>query len=168
MANVDNAIGFVPTPLVRARRYTRDAGSSTPIYPGDVTAQDVDGKCNAATAGLTTIIGSALTFLTGTAAAPGMFADHPDQEYICQADGALTVGADIGNNGNHVVGTPVLAIKKSGHQLDASDVTNGAAGFALLDFISSPDNEVGTNSRVRVICREHLLKGATNYSGDSS
>ena len=164
MANVDNIIGFIPTPLVRARRYGRDADSSTPVYPGDVVQMDNDGLVNAATAGNEKLVGSALTFLTGSEAAKGMFADHPDQEFVCKDDGdsATPATTNIGNNADHVVGTAVLAIKKSGHELDISSATAGAAGFALLDFISSPDNAIGNNARTRVICREHLLKGATN------
>jgi hypothetical protein len=159
MANPDIPIGFVPTPLERARPYNRDAASSTAIFFGDVTQMDNDGKVNAATAGNTALIGAALTFLTGSAAAAGVFADHPSQEFLAQDDGDTTTLAatNIGNNADHIATAGTMALKKSNHEIDADTVATGAAGFKLLDFVSNPDYSVGANSVLRVLCMEHLL-----------
>lgn len=167
MANVDNAIGFVPTPLVRARRYHKDAdevGNAHDVcYAGDIVQLQTDGEILSSAVDGAKHLGAAVTFLTSGVQGVVQVADHPDQEFICQDDGSGTVSWErIGENADHVRGAGTLALKKSGHELDLSSATAGAAGFAILDFVSSPDNAISDYARTRVICREHFLKGATN------
>jgi len=157
MANPNNPMGFVATPLLQARRYKSDADSSTPIYFGDVVQMDNDGKINAATAGETSVCGSALTFLTGSAAGECLVADNPFQEFLAQDDGDSTTSAEthIGTNCNHIATAGTLLLKKSSHEIDISSTTASAAGFALLDFVSSPGYSVGANSIFRVLAKLH-------------
>ena len=163
MANPNIPFGFVPTPLERARPYQRDSASSTAIFPGDVTQMDNDGLVNAATAGNTALIGAAISFLTGSAAASGIFADHPDQEFHAQDDGDTTTAAQthVGTQCDHIATAGTFVPLRSNHEIDINTTVATAAGFKLLDFVSSPDYAVEANSILRVITVEHLLNTGT-------
>ena len=163
MANPNRPFGFKPTPLVRARPYGRDADSSTAIFKMDVVQLDNDGKINAATAGNTGLIGSAIGFLTGSAAGTTPVADHPMQEFLAQDDGDSTTfeASHIGTNCDHIATPGEIKLLLGKHEIDISTTVGSTAGFQLLQFISSVERTVGANSILRVVCNEHILRTST-------
>mgnify|MGYP003148754644 CR=1 FL=1 len=163
MANPNIPFGFKPTPLVRARPYGRDAASSTAIFKMDVVQLDDDGKINAAAAGNTVLIGSAIGFLTGSAAGTTPVADHPMQEFLAQDDGVGTTfeASHIGTNCDHIATAGEIKLLLGRHEIDISTTVATTAGFQLLQFISSAEQSVGANSILRVVCNEHVLRTGT-------
>ena len=111
-----------------------------------------DGTLNvAAVDGVTKIGASASHSAASTAtssAAPLLVLDHPDQLFEAQDDGGGTVAQGlIGSKADHIdthSGSTTTLL--SGHELDGSDMTSGAGGFAILDLVQREDNTVADNA----------------------
>ena len=166
MANVDRPCGFVPYgPLKRVRAYK----AKVETFQGDAVnrkagSSDADGK-------LEVEPGDASEALIGVAlnhAAVGedvLVADHPDQEFMGQADdNSIATNADIGLNYN------LLATDGSGtqsaHEIDASTkATTATLPLKVLRLVPSPDNAIGTNCKVVFKINNHQLAGGTGVAG---
>jgi len=157
MANTDRPHGFVPYgPLLRTRPYDQDSGDGTAIFIGDVVDMEADGNISPAAVDSVAKIGAALTYSAASTANPAsatapadpvLVADHPDQLLEAQDDGSGTVAQSlIGSKADHAAGAGSTTTLLSGHELDASDMDGNAAGFAILDIVNRPDNEVADNA----------------------
>lgn len=181
MANQDNPNGFTPHKHGRggvirySEEYTIASGLAANIFSGDPVKMTGTGRnITVCAAGDTTIgifAGCRYTnaqgepifspyWATGTVAADAkaMVYDDPSIEFEVQADGAF-VEADVGNKADFVAGTGNTRTGRSAFELDSSDIGTGD-GLLILGLVDRPDNAYGTNAKVRVLLREHALRGA--------
>lgn len=167
MANADIPYGFQPSPLVRVRRYKTDASNTTAIAPGDIVMMEADGNIAAATAGSANAFGASVDYIAATTAGDVCVADHPDQEYEAQDDGAGGTPAQtyLFLNADHVPTSPHATLKRSRQEIDLSDATTVAAGFRLLQFIDNPEDTVTDFARWRVRLNENKIAGAASATG---
>lgn len=166
MANVDRPSGFYPWgPILRVRPYTatvecfrgdmlnRKAGSSATtgvneVEPGDATEAQIGVALNHAAIGAVVYV-----------------ADHPDQEFVGQADDAsVATNAKIGLNYD------LLATDGAGdqskHQIDASTfATSATLPIRVLRMLPLADNAMG--DKVKLICKinNHQLSAGTGAAG---
>jgi hypothetical protein len=166
MANVDRPSGFVPYgPILRVRPYK----AKVEVFQGDMVnrkagSSDTDGKLECEP-------GDASEAQLGVAlnhAAIGetvLVADHPDQEFMGQADdGSIATNADIGLNYD------LLATNGSGsqsaHEIDASTkATTATLPLKVLRLVPSPDNAIGANCKCILKINNHQLAGGTGVVG---
>jgi hypothetical protein len=166
MANRDQPNGFIPWgPILRVRPYTaavavlrgdmvnRTAGSASTsgrmeVEPGDATEAQIGVALNAAAIGETVYV-----------------CDHPDQEFVGQADGAdIATGVDFGLNFDLLATNG--ANGQSAHEIDSSE---GAATAALpikvLRLLPAVDNALGANCRCIIKINNHQLGSHTGTAG---
>jgi hypothetical protein len=161
MANADIPNGFKPFGrLLRAQMYTAGAA----VYPGDAVALAADGKIDPSAGDA--LIGVAL----GYASADGvkvLVADHPDQLFEVQADGAdIAAVTDYGGNFDIVNTSPSTAFLASRQELDSSTAdahTEVANPIKLIRIVDAPDNAFGEFAKCVVKINNHqLVTGAVS------
>lgn len=166
MANADRPNGFVPYgPILRIRPYeaavaclrgdmvNRKAGSASVTGRSEVEPADASEAC----------IGVALN-----AAAIGAIvyvADHPDQEFVGQADGAdIATGVDFGLNFNLLATDG--ANGQSAHEIDSSEGADTATlPLKVLRLLPAVDNALGANCKCIVKINNHQLGSHTGTVG---
>lgn len=159
MANADRPSGFVPhgAPL-RVNPYS--AGGT--IYPGDAVKLNSSGQVVAASAN-DALLGVAVGY--ATSGAEVLVADHPDQQFVAQADeGQIDAQTDIGNNVDIVATSGSTAYKLSRMEIDSSTLASDSTlPMRLLGIENAIDNALGTNARCIVRINKHQL--AHNSAG---
>lgn len=166
MANRDCPNGFIPWgPILRVRPYlaavetfrgdmvNRKAGSSSTsgmseVEPGDAAEAQIGVALNYAAVGEVVHV-----------------CDHPDQEFVGQADGAdIATGVDFGLNFDLLA--TVGSNGQSAHEIDSSE---GAATAALpikvLRLLPAVDNALGANARCIIKINNHQLGSHTGTAG---
>jgi hypothetical protein len=162
MSNLNQPKGAEPWGnTLRVREYIAAAA----IYQGDFVKQDAAGKVAQCAAG-DAMIGVALNY----ASADGekvLVADHPDQEFVVQADDAtIDAQTDLGLNYNIVVASANTTYKRSGMQLDAStQATSSVLPLKCLRIDPKVNNALGNYVDVVVHINNHQLKGGTGTEG---
>lgn len=161
MANKNQPVGLRPHgELIRARKYI--AGST--IYPGDPVAIATDGKVDPSVS--VPLAGVALNYASGDGVEV-MVADHPDQIFEIQANGAISQ-SDIQGNFDLSLGSPSTLYKRSAAVMDAATADNTTATLAvkLLAIGDEISQEEGaTNVDVIVKINNHVLNGGTGTAG---
>ena len=163
MANKDQPRGLRPHgPLIRVREYT--AGALCAI--GAPVAMQADGKVDPSAGD--PLLGVAISYASADAQKV-LVADHPDQEFIIQADDAsIDAQTDIGGNFDLVNATSAHGTytKLSIAELDGdtSDAHTAADNpLKLVRIEERSDNALGTNVDCVVIINNHQLgKGAAS------
>lgn len=165
-ANVDRPNGFVPYgPILRVRPYeaavaclrgdmlNRKSGSASvtgmsEVEPGDASEALIGVALNAAAVG-------AIVYV----------ADHPDQEFVGQADGAeITTGVDFGLNFNLLATDG--ANGQSAHEIDSSEgATTATHPLKLLRLQPAVDNALGEFAKCIVKINNHQLGSHTGTAG---
>lgn len=166
MANVDRPNGFVPFgPILRVRPYyaavaclrgdavNRKAGSAqvsgrSEVEPADASEALIGVAANAAAVGEVVFV-----------------YDHPDQEFMVQADEAdISDGVDMGLNYN-LVATDGSA-GQSAHELDSSSgLASATLPLKLLRLAPVVDNALGAQAKCIVKINNHQLAGGTGVAG---
>lgn len=168
MANLDQPVGFRPagSPL-RLRPYLVAAGQT--VRQGDcvkrsagVAGGNGDNEIAVATAGAAMIGVAAHYALAGEKV---MVWDHPDQEFVGQADDAtIDQNADIGLNAS-ILAT-AGARKLSAHEIDASSVaTTATLELKVLRVLPAIDNALGAQVKCVVKINNHQLAASTGSAG---
>lgn len=144
MANRDQPIGFRPLKILRVTPYDIDA--TTTMFIDDALNMESDGYPDQAAAGDTCIIGTSQVYRTSSAAAGIiMVCDHPQQEFVAQADGSDISGITyMGNNADIVVGTGSSTTGLSAMEIDSDTATAGAANFHMIR--RAGDTQIGENA----------------------
>jgi hypothetical protein len=160
MANIDFPRGLQPwKKLEQANYYTVASDYGTAVYIGDpVIASGTNRNVTLATAGtgnkvLGAVIGVydtnmlPLSYLPASTGGYVLVADHPDQVFVAQGDGAVSYLDinDCNGNINLVSGTGSSVNYRSGWELDDSDTGGNTAGdqIRLIKPVQSADNTVG-------------------------
>lgn len=161
MANKNQPVGLKPHgELIRARKYI--AGSA--VYPGDPVSIATDGKVDPSVT--VPLAGVALSYASGDGVEI-MVADHPDQIFEIQANGAISQ-SDIQGNFDLSLGSPSTLYKRSACVMDAATADNTVATLAvkLLAIGDEISQEEGaTNVDVIVKINNHVLNGGTGTAG---
>jgi hypothetical protein len=161
MANKDIVNGAMPYgPLLRIRPYQAEGT----VYPGDLLKFHADGTVEqAAAAGAA--MGVALTYAVADGTV--LVADHPDQEFVMQADDdTINAQADIGLNYDIIVAAANTTYRRSGMEIDAStQATTATLPIKVLRILPAVDNALGAN--VKCICKinNHQLGSHTGTAG---
>ena len=161
MANKDIVDGAKPYgPVLRIRPYKAESA----VYPGDLVKQNANGtveQCAATNAS----IGVAMTY--AAAAADVLVADHPDQEFVMQADDAtINEQADLGLNYDITVAAANTTYRRSGMEVDASTQnTTATLPIKVLRLLPAVDNEFGANCKVICKINNHQLGSHTGTAG---
>lgn len=154
MANADRPSGFAPhgEPL-RVNSYV----SGGAVYPGDAVTQDATGRMAAATAGQV-LQGVAVSYASA-AGADILVADHPDQQFIAQADGNdIDAQTDIGQNVDLLATAGNATYKLSRQELDSSTIASDSTlQFRILGIEPAVDNAFGEFAKVVVRINKHQL-----------
>lgn len=166
MANADRPNGFQPFgQILRVRPYRANEA----LLQGDAVNR-VAGTSDAS--GLPSIeMADASEALLGVVAAPvssggiALVYDHPDQEFVVQADGAdVNEGADIGKNYNLLATVGANGI--SAHELDSdTGATSATLPLKLLRILPAVDNALGAQVKCVVKINNHQLAGGTGVAG---
>lgn len=162
MANADRPSGFRPHGRVlRITEY--QAGGA--VYPGDAVKADADGEVVAASAS-NALLGVAASY----AAAQGdavLVWDHPDQEFVGQADDAtVNVQADLNMNYNLLATAADTTYNQSRMEIDAStQATDSTLPLRVMRLAKGPDNALGAQAKLVFTINNHLLKGGTGTEG---
>ena len=166
MANADRPMGFQPYgPILRLRPYV----AKSTVSRGDAVnrkagSSDTSGKNEVEEADAS----EALIGVAAHAAASGdavLVWDHPDQEFMCQADESdIATNAKIGLNYDLVATNGVSG--ESRHELDSSTyATTATLPLRLLRIVPSVDNAIGANAKCIVKINNHQLAGGTGTAG---
>lgn len=166
MANRDQPCGFKPSgPILRMRPYL----AAVDTKEGDAVNRvagttDVTGKASVEPADAS----EALIGVAAHKAAAGeivMVMDHPDQEFVVQADGSdINEGADMGKNYNLVATDSTTDY--SAHELDSdTGGTSATLPLKLLRMLPAVDNALGANVKCIVKINNHQLAGGTGVAG---
>jgi hypothetical protein len=160
MANNNQAQGFacVGQPL-RVSKYIA-AGA---VYPGDTVTLNSSGQ--AAASATVPLLGVAMSYASAQGAEV-LVADHPDQKFVCQANGTAPAAADVGQNYSVLATSPNTTYKCSRMELDASTAgTTSTLALKLLDKDRRDDNDWGTYVDVIVKINNHVLGGGAGAAG---
>ena len=133
---IDRPFGFMPAGgSQRLRAYNKDVAAAR-IFPGDVVMREADGNVAVITAGNeTNILGvSAEPSANATADTEVMVYDDPEQEFVCQDDGAGGFFAQTseGLNADIVVTTGDTTLDRSQHELDISSAVTTIAPLKIV------------------------------------
>lgn len=153
MANADIPRGASLAGRCRGmHEYTK--GTNAAIYPGDFVKMGADGKVVVATAGSVELVGVAQGYASATETAV-LVADHPDQLYYIQDDGAsgTLAATDVGANVDIVATAGNSTLLRSLHEADTNTVTTATAQLRILD--KHPEDSWADNVRVLVRINEH-------------
>lgn len=175
MANASRKQGFRPyRELLRVRPY-RASGA---LYPGDLVKKDVGGTTGdgVAMAGAQiaaagdTILGAVLSYASA-AGKVVLVADHPEQLFIAQVEGAgIADGTNIGSKViNHIANAADTTYKVSRQTVNGAD--DGAATARTLKIVglapqrqgisggaTSGNNDYGDKAKVIVEVNMHVYK----------
>lgn len=161
MANADTPNGFVPVGTVlRVQAY--QAGSA--VYPGDPVALASDGQIDRSAG--PALIGVALNY----AAAAGdevLVADHPDQLFEAQSDGAdIDAQTDLFMNYDIALGSADTTYRKSTSEIDSSTgATTATLAVKVISLLPRVKNALGANARCICKLNNHQLAGGTGTAG---
>lgn len=186
MANSDAATGLTPVGSIngapfsgRVTEYYVGTGDSTAIYIGGLvkpggsgnaagTAMGVTGNVSTGDAVVGVVVGfkavtrSSTTYRAASTERYVLVADDPNTLFAVQEDstgGALAV-TNIGNTADLTGFTSgSTSTGKSSIEIDSSTATasgDGTEDVALLRYVASPDNEVGTNAKWIVRLNNHF------------
>lgn len=168
MANRDQPIGFRPLKILRVTPYDIDA--TTAFFIDDALNMESDGYPDQAAAADTNIIGTSQEYRTSSSSAGIiMVCDHPQQEFVAQADGSdFSSQTVIGNNCDITVGTGSSTTGLSAMEIDSSEVTGAAAQFNLKRRAGDTAigaNAWGANVNIIGVFYEHMYNsgGGTGY-----
>lgn len=166
MANADRPSGFKPWgPILRVRPYlakgTISAGDAVNRKAG---SSDTDGRCEVEEADAS----EALVGVAAHAATSGqevLVYDHPDQEFVVQADESdIATNAKIGLNYDLVATNGVSG--NSRHELDSSTyATTATLPLRLLRIAPLADNAIGEFCKCIVKINNHQLGNHTGTAG---
>ena len=182
MANVDAPFGFVPVKMQGGApfsggqtEYIIASGASGNMFTGDLIMLANTGSVIVATAGVTNIIGVfngcfytdsngkpqyAKYWPNGTSAsdAVAFVVDDPNVIFEAQEDDSSLALADIGQNNNFVATAGSTTTGRSGHEIDGSDTTDGAANLRIVAKSTDPSNSdvSAANCNWYVKIYEHL------------
>lgn len=163
MANADRPSGAEPKgEILRVTKYK--AGAAT--YPGDFVTLEADGKVDPAAAS-EALLGVAISY----AAADGdevLVADHPDQKFVVQADGAdIDSDTDIGLNYNILATAANTTYNQSRMELDSSTglASDADLPLQLVGVVDAADNALGANVKCIVRINNHQLQSGTGRAG---
>jgi hypothetical protein len=162
MANRDIVDGFRPYgEALRLRPYV----ASGVVYPGSLVKQEGGGRVEEAAAS-NPCIGVASEYASG-AGVTIMIWDHPDQEFVGQADGAdIDAQTDLGLNYNFVVSAGNATYKRSGMEIDSdTGATNSNYPLKVLRLHPAIDNEFGANAKCIFKINNHQLGQGTGTAG---
>lgn len=153
MANLDNPHGATIADRVR-RLHTYLKGTNAAIYPGDFVKMGADGKVIVATAASEELLGVAQGYASASNTTVCV-ADHPDQLFYLQDDGASgTLAATaVGGNVDIVATAGNTTLLKSLHEADTSSLTSATAQLRIVG--KHPEDSWGDNVRVLVRINEH-------------
>lgn len=159
MANADIVVG---AQLFGRGHQTNTYEAEGTIYKGDFVKKHADGTVERAAAS-NAIVGVALN--DAVAGGEVLVADHPDQQFIIQADdNSIDAQADIGLNYNIVVGTANTTYKRSAMELDGNTgATDSTLPLRLLKVVAAPDNALGAN--VKCVVRINNHQNSTGVEG---
>lgn len=162
MANKTQVKGFEPFGrIMQANVYT----ATSAVYPGDLLVLDSSGGVAAAAAGTGQKIGVALSY--AAAAGTVLVADHPQQRFLCEVNGAnVDVASDLNLNYDISVGTASTLYKRSAMKIaHASGASDSNLPIKVLKLGPAVDNEFGANVDVVCMINNHVLKGETGSLG---
>lgn len=160
MANTDRPRGLVPKGELRR---TNDYVAGGAVDIGDAVKMEADGDLVRVAAG-DDIFGVALSPATADGDEISV-STHPEQEYVCQADGAdITDDTDRGSNADLVVGTPGN-FQISAMELDSATVAQTSAQLTILDIDRRTDNAYGAQVDLVVKINEHQIHGENDSAG---
>lgn len=161
MANLNIPDGFKPVGEIRLV-VVQEAGAA--VYPGDPIALTSDGQIDPV-AGGSTINGVALTYASA-AGQKVLVSCDPEQIYEVQADETeMTAQSIIGNNCDHILGTPSTTYKMSRAMLNSDGVTAGAAGWTVIGLAGGVNNAFGAQAKMLVRPNEHQVFGKDGFAG---
>lgn len=162
MANIDRPRGLEPAgPILRKGEYKLPAGYAQDLFIGDPVVAIATGRdVNIATAGAgNAILGSILEIFDANKVPLAYWdsghsgegyvivADHPEQLYVAQGDGAVSYLDEDDCNGNIplVSGTGSTVSYRSGWELDDSATAGSTANdqIRLIRPVDRPDNTIG-------------------------
>ena len=161
MANKDQPCGFRPYGrILRVGTYT--AGGT--FYVGDALTMDNAGKV---------VVAAATNALIGVSASNGSDGvsvgvwDHPDQQFVVQANGTDPASlADINQNADILATAGSSTYKVSRQELDSSTTdTTATLQLKMLGIERAPGNTYGQDVDVVVAINNHALKGGTGTAG---
>ncbi len=166
MANLDLPCGFYPAgPALRLRKYR----AKSAINRGDAVnrkagSSDTNGICEVEVADAS----EALIGVAAHAAASGadvLVWDHPDQEFVGQADDAsIATNAKIGLNYDLLATASSSGL--SAHEIDASTyATTATLPLKVLRMLPAVDNEIGAQVKCVIKINNHQLNGGTGVAG---
>jgi len=162
MANQDRPKGAEPkgTPM-RSEVYQ----SGGAIFKGDWVSKDADGEVIAAL--VTTALVGVAAESTSAAGAEVKVYDHPDQQFIIQADDAgVAAQTNLNLNYNIVATAGDATFSQSRMELDGSSgAVTATLPLKALRLDVRDDNAFGANADVVVIINNHQLKGGTGTLG---
>lgn len=162
MANPDQPQGARPEgPVLRLSKYK--AGSA--VVPGEFVQLSADGYVDALASS-----GACLGVAMSRASAEGddlLVADHPEQKFRIQSDGAEVSAQDAVNLNYAIVCTAEDTLYKiSRMELDAdSGATTATLALKLLDIVDDPKNAFGANVECIVKINNHQLAAGTGTVG---
>ena len=162
MANTNQAIGAMPAERLYPMQEYTAAGI---IYPGDFVMLESGGRVIVATA-TQALIGVAVSYASA-AGQKVLVADHPDQKFVIQSDGATpAVQADIAFNYDITPGSPNSTYRRSSMQLaSASKAATATLPLRLVRISKEASNALGANAKCVVVINNHQLKGGTGVAG---
>lgn len=170
MANRDQPIGFRPMIIMPDGIHPYDIDATTTMFIDDVLNMESDGYPDQAAAADTNIIGTSAVYRTSSAAAGKiMVYDHPQQQFVAQADGADFANQSyMGTNCDIVVGTGSSTTGLSAMEIDSSEYTAAAAQFHLIRRAGDTQigaNAWGANVNIIGVFYEHMYNsgGGTGY-----
>lgn len=156
MPNADIIDGFKPFGrLYQANRYV----AQSTIYKGDLVKLNAAGTVERVAAG-DAIVGAALE--NAAAGDSCLVADHPDQQFVANVDGAaIDAQTDFGLNASVIVGTANTTYKRSAMQVDDSTLAvTSTLALRVERLAAAPDNSLGANCKVVVSINNHQRANA--------
>jgi len=182
MANVDAPFGFAPVKMQGGApfsggqtEYIIASTASGNMFTGDIAILAAGGSVVVGTAGATNIIGVFNgCFYTDTNGKPqyarywpdgttstdavAFIIDDPNVIFEAQEDDSSLALADIGQNNNFLATAGSTTTGRSGHEIDGSDKTAGAANLRIVAKSTDPSNSdvdsANCNWYVKIL--EHL------------
>lgn len=144
---------------IRQNAYT----SGGAIKIGDAVTQNASGQVVVAAAG-NRLLGVASTYASASGL-PVTVWDHPDQQYIGQADSA-DIAALTNLNLNYNIVATTSTSPESAHVIDGdSGATTATLPLKVLQLSPEAFTAFGSNARVVFIINNHILKGGTGTEG---
>lgn len=167
MANADRPNGFAPFgPQLRLRPYR----AAEALRRGDAVnrvggSTETDGKSSVEMADASEALIGVAAHAVSAAGDTVLVWDHPDQEFVVQADGAdISDGVDMGLNYNLLATVGSNGI--SAHELDSdSGNTSATLPLKLLRLAPAVDNALGAQAKCVVKINNHQLGSHTGTAG---